>query len=528
MQNLPRHPGGRPRSGTLEQHGTHPDGSTRWRFRLRLADGSKSERFDLAAGLTEKQARAVVAGYQAEEDAKGELLAAKREKARHKAAAERVGCEGETADAWFARYVAYQRECGHTDPTKFTRWRKWVTPRFGHKAMASVTRDDVEALRDDLDAAVLAWATEGRGPHRISGKTAMNVWSTVTSSFREATRSKRKDLAVLRGQPNPCADVIPPGDATSRRARRKAFVYPREHAALMACEAVPLEWREVHALAAYLYLRPGELRVLMWGDVDRDAGHVLVTKAWDYAREDVKAPKTHTGTRTVPIESSLAPLLSRMAHGRSARDLVCPIMSDVPDNKLGVIFREHLALAGVTRAELHTATATHALANFRTWRDSGITWLAMSGVDLIRIQRRAGHEKPETTLGYVKQAEDLGDTLGEPFARLPSRLLQGSQAASMAQSLAQNAPKSSDSWRRARDSNPCIPHASHEPRNASAHLDDLDPRDRALAALALRGFGPAFGPSDGSLDERLERACERALRVGRAVGLELAKRRDLA
>jgi hypothetical protein len=38
---------------------------------------------------------------------------------------------------------------------------------------------------------------------------------------------------------------------------------------------------------------------------------------------------------------------------------------------------------------------------------SGITWLALAGVELARMQRRAGHEDISTTLGYVKPAEDL-------------------------------------------------------------------------------------------------------------------------
>jgi hypothetical protein len=54
-------------------------------------------------------------------------------------------------------------------------------------------------------------------------------------------------------------------------------------------------------------------------------------------------------------------------------------------------------------------------ANFRLWRDFGLTWLAMSGPGVDEIMRRAGHDN-------VKQAEDLGDELGEPFAPLTSDL----------------------------------------------------------------------------------------------------------
>jgi integrase len=62
-------------------------------------------------------------------------------------------------------------------------------------------------------------------------------------------------------------------------------------------------------------------------------------------------------------------------------------------------------------------------ADFRSCRDSGITWLALSGLDVAKIQRRAGHEDVSTTLGYVKMAEDLGGKVGVPFAPLPRELV---------------------------------------------------------------------------------------------------------
>ena len=57
---------------------------------------------------------------------------------------------------------------------------------------------------------------------------------------------------------------------------------------------------------------------------------------------------------------------------------------------------------------------------FRSLRDTGLTWLALAGVPSQHMQRRAGHDDMNTTMGYVKEAEDLtGGSLGEPFAPLP-------------------------------------------------------------------------------------------------------------
>lgn len=432
--------GGRARTGHVEPF-RRVDGTVYYRARIHLADDSRVRvdvpaKYTVAAGGKTGLERAKLWAHarQEREDETGELLAAKRAK-EATAARQRAREGGETCDDWFARYVQYQRELGHTDATKkATRWKKWVSPILGPKRLAAVTRDDIEDVRDALDAAIDAWRRAGKSSGKlgreISGKTAMNVWSAVTSAFRAATASKRRDLRVLADGVNPCLGVEPPGDKATRKARRKTFIFPREAIQLLACTAVPREWREVYTLALYTYLRPGELRVLTWNDVELELGHVSVTKAWDYDEGKIKPPKSRMGVRRVPIEPALAPLLERMRE--TARDergaidgaaLVVPRLSAFGEDHLAEQFRRHLKVAKVLRPELHSSTVTHVQANFRSGRDSGITWLAMTGLGVDKIQHRAGHEHISTTLGYVKQAEDLTGELGAPFPPLPPGLL---------------------------------------------------------------------------------------------------------
>jgi hypothetical protein len=42
-----------------------------------------------------------------------------------------------------------------------------------------------------------------------------------------------------------------------------------------------------------------------------------------------------------------------------------------------------------------------------------------TGVDVARMQRRAGHDDLNTTMRYTKAAEDFTGTVGEPFPKLP-------------------------------------------------------------------------------------------------------------
>jgi hypothetical protein len=108
-------------------------------------------------------------------------------------------------------------------------------------------------------------------------------------------------------------------------------------------------------------------------------------------------------------------------------------------------------LADVARPRLYANTATTVEVNFR---DSGITWLAVAGVDLARMPRRAGHDEIKTTLDYVKQAEDLTGKIGVPFGPLPADLLGEPSAPPSAQVAHRPPPKPRRIGCRRRESKP--------------------------------------------------------------------------
>ena len=426
-----------------------PTGHPKYSGRVRLKDGSR-KRINVPEGRSYPEARAEqYIGFRQElEDEKGELFAAKQGRgAKLAAASGETSGEGETCDDWYRRFQKSRKELG--------KWTKWISPHIGVKPIVSVTRNDIEDIRDALDVAIVAWTkaggkNNGKKGCAISGKSAMNNWSCLTSAFKAATSGKLRDLRVLDGKPNPCVGVQPPGDRESRKSRRKTFLWPKEAEALLACEAIALEWRELYAIALYTYLRPGELRVLTWADVDLDALSISITKAWDYKARKVrepwddestdtdrlKKPKTAAGVRTVPIESALTALLTRMK--KDANDpsgLVVPCLaafgSDGEDDDggdgghLAEQWPKHCKLAGLKRDALHETTLTHVKSNFRSCRDSGITWLAMSGLGVDKVMRRAGHDTYDTTMGYVKLAEDISGNLGVPLGTLPPSLSGG-------------------------------------------------------------------------------------------------------
>ncbi len=426
------------------------DGSTYYRVRLRLQDGSR-ERIDIPerhAGSNEDREDYALVRQQLE-DEKHKLYKAKlaRLEAKKRPAPAALSCDG-----YFERLLAQRAAEGVSDIVHDrSRWSKWVSPRLGKRPIASVTRDEIESVRDALDLEVKKRIAHGLG-EGLSGKTAVNVWSILRITFKETVSSRDRSMRVRTDDPT--HGHKPPLETDERQ---KTFIYPNEAAKLLACENVPLEWREVFALALYTYLRPGELRALTWGDVDLDAGVIHITKAYSESRGELGPPKTKNAVRDVPIDPALVPLLKRMheAHadvaiGERSALLVVPLLADTNEKYRAAVLREALQIAGVGRARLFAETITTMQVNFRSCRDSGITWLALSGLELAKMNRRAGHDDLSTTSHYVKQAEDLSGKCGLPFSPLPSGLVSG-QVTGQVGGKCEIGPKTG--WRRG-ESNP--------------------------------------------------------------------------
>ena len=86
-------------------------------------------------------------------------------------------------------------------------------------------------------------------------------------------------------------------------------------------------------------------------------------------------------------------------------------------------------MAGIDRTELLLGSPDLMPFDFRSWRTTGCTWLAMLGTNSYVIAQQAGHKSPDTTWGsYIKRGSDLRQRHGEPFPPLPASLLESSRA----------------------------------------------------------------------------------------------------
>lgn len=162
--------------------------------------------------------------------------------------------------------------------------RLYIKPELGSRKLSSVARADVQDFADRLLAT-------GLDP-----STVKNILKPLRVIYRRALA--RSEVAI-----NPTIALELP----ACRGRRQRIADPAEAAALL--EALPQADRALWALALYAGLRRGEIWALRWEDVDFEVGVIHVRRSWDPKAGEIE-PKSHAGTRKVPIASVLRRILA--------------------------------------------------------------------------------------------------------------------------------------------------------------------------------------------------------------------------
>jgi integrase len=396
-----------------------------YRARITLADGSRPW-IDLDPGpkspKAEESARGKAAHWTERARAEGRTRA---DFAMRSGAEPTSPAPGETWNDWHVRYLEAHEALGKQTREMKGAGRKWLSDRIGMKPMTSIRREDVVAIRDGLTRAVLA--------SEITAKRAMNIWSDLVSApFSRAFTDDDPRYSAVRMGPasaNPATGIKPPVTKAQldEDARARQPMYPHEFAQLMACAAVPPAAKRIYALAVFLYARPQEFYALRWTDVDWTAREIRVRRKLDVRTgEERPGTKSDAGIREIPIHPNLMPLLVAMHEERESDGArILPLVGSARFfERFADQTRRHVKAAGIDRRELVVGTEDLMPFDFRSWRTTGCTWLAMLGTDSYVIAQQAGHKSPDTTWGsYIKRGPDLRQRHGEPFPPLPAELL---------------------------------------------------------------------------------------------------------
>ncbi|MGH3129194.1 MAG: tyrosine-type recombinase/integrase [Gaiellaceae bacterium] len=161
--------------------------------------------------------------------------------------------------------------------------RLHVLPTLGGARLSRIQRRDIQRLADEL-------LVSGADPSTIR-----NALKPLQVIYRRAIEDG--DLAV-----NPCERLRLP----AARGRRERIASPSEAAALIA--ALRPEDRALWGCAFYAGLRRGELRALVWDDVDLADGLIRVERSMS-GHGEISEPKSRAGFRGVPVVAALRDLL---------------------------------------------------------------------------------------------------------------------------------------------------------------------------------------------------------------------------
>lgn len=214
---------------------------------------------------------------------------------------------------------------------------------------------------------------------RLAPKSIRNALSVLSSALERAV----KDGHIPT---NPCHDV----DAPRRKASDMRSLDNERLAAIV--DEMPKHYRPLILTMASTGLRWGEVTALQVQDVDRDAGHLVIRRAWKQhtgSKRTLDEPKSVAGSRVVSLLRDTLPMLERLLDGRNPDDFVftTPGGSRITYSH----FHERVWKPAVDRAKLSPRPTIHQI------RHGHATWCIARGMPLPVVQVRLGHEDISTT-----------------------------------------------------------------------------------------------------------------------------------
>ncbi len=213
---------------------------------------------------------------------------------------------------------------------------------------------------------------------------------------------------------NPMTDVKGKGDK-AKPAKQIKQIQPDVINAII--DAMPVHWALRARFAATTGLRQGELRALVWADIDwGKPGYVYVNKAVKHNSSDIGDPKTKRGKRKVPLHPDVKQSLQELylLLGRPADDALVftgrfgdPLGTNVFAKVIGKACKE----AGVDRIRWH---------DLRHYYASRL--LQKFGADWWTITNLMGHASISTTsdvyghwLDDKERDDKIADGIAEAF-----------------------------------------------------------------------------------------------------------------
>lgn len=157
----------------------------------------------------------------------------------------------------------------------------------------------------------------------------------------------------------------------------------------------------------YTGMRPGEIRVLTWHDIDFKNKTINISKSWDYDNSKIidydsdeinKETKNHSSTRVIKVDQTLLDILIQLKVNKHERLFITADNTIPTSSAVNKVLRKHLAKIGIKKAGFH----------FHSLRHTHVAMLLFKGVDLYSISKRLGHSNMSITANtYAYMLDEL-------------------------------------------------------------------------------------------------------------------------
>jgi integrase len=223
------------------------------------------------------------------------------------------------------------------------------------------------------------------------------------------------------------ANPIPKNFRPKDRKVVRPFLYPSEDAVLLGCPGVPVAWRFAYGVLAREGMRFSEAGALDLGDVDLEHGAVTLganktddPRTWALGADVVRALRLWIAYREKNLGRKLRPEEPLLV-GTTGKRFYRPRADKL---------REHLLVAGLTRADLHADTDTRRRMRVHDLRASFVTLALAMGKSEAWVADRTGHRSSEMINRYrraARYAAELGLGWYQPLDTLIPEIIPGAR-----------------------------------------------------------------------------------------------------
>lgn len=244
---------------------------------------------------------------------------------------------------------------------------KWTFKGWAKKSL-------IELSRSDIHEVVYQVASE------LSDSTRKNLLKQIKRTFQMAVEDGHLDRNPAQGMSVKCAETT-----------KLVLTNQEAETLLKKANEVGHPFYPIWVAALMTGMRSGELKALLWSDIDLEAKTISVTKQW--SNKTGVTPTKSRKNRVVPIsEDFILFLKERKLQAENNTSTLLPQLTEWEHGDQAKVIKEFCRNVGITPIKFHDLRATF------------ITNLLSRGVSLARVMSIVGHTEIKTTNVYLRLA----------------------------------------------------------------------------------------------------------------------------